>query len=667
MKLKGKLLVFTTAICIISILLISIVNYSISIKKLESEINDNFTLKAHDTAQEINRWIALQENTLGSVLNVILQNDNHESNHMKGVMTSITADNPGNTYYIGYSNRETYFPAGVKVAADYDGTTRPWYIGAMDTEDYFITEPYIDAITGDMVITISKQFRTKGGMKGVIATDISIKYLVDLVATADYGEGSYAFLLDDKGSVLTHLNDEFKPNKDGSFKKVDELLEGKMASLIGKPGLKLKDRGIKDFDGVNRLFFYGDVEESNWIVGVAITEDSVMGSIERVMLFTILAAIAVIVISIILVLYMANNITKPITESVKIAEDISNLNLHQGIEEKDLKRKDEMGQMYQSFDLIIQKLRAFMEDMDSSVKINYEINEQTLNKVHYLLGQAEDTSATTEELSAGMEETSATTISINESSQEIEKALSDFAEKVEEGANTSNEISIKADKLSHQFIGAKDKSMEIYSNARKEIEKAIVSSKEVEKINVLSNAILEISEQTSLLSLNAAIEAARAGESGRGFAVVADEIRKLAENSNSTVGEIQTVTESITKSVEELIKRISLVMDFLEKDVTKDYELMVDAVNQYSEDGAHLNNIISDLSATAEELSATVNEMSSAIKEISITVEESTIATTNIAEKNMNIVEGINDISRIIEKNKDISDKLEEIVSQVKF
>ncbi|CAK7062697.1 methyl-accepting chemotaxis protein [Tissierella carlieri] len=667
MKLKGKLLMFTTSICIISILLISIINYSVSIKKLEEEINENVILEAHHTAQEVDGWIALQKNTLGSILNLILYNDNHEADYMRGVVTKITADNPGNTYYITYSNKETYFPIGVSVSPDFDGTTRPWYTGAMETQDFYITEPYIDAITGDMVITVSKQFKTSSGMKGVMGTDISINYLVDFIASADYGNGSYAFLLDDKGNVLTHLNDEFKPNKDGSFKKIDELLEGKMADIIGKTGIKIKDRAIRDFDGVDRLFFYGDIEESNWTVGVAITQDSVMGSINRVILLTILAAISVIIISIILVLYMASTITKPIRESVEIAEDISNLNLSQEIEEKDLKRKDEMGQMYQSFNLIIQKLRAFMKDMDGSIRINHEVNEQTLEKVHYLLGQAEDTSATTEELSAGMEETSATTISINESSQEIERALSDFAQKVEEGANTSNEISVKADKLSHQFINAKDKSMEIYSNAREEIEKAIVSSKEVEKINVLSNAILQISEQTSLLSLNAAIEAARAGESGRGFAVVADEIRKLAENSNSTVGEIQTVTESITKSVGELIERISLVMDFLEKDVTKDYELMVDAVSQYREDGSHLNNIISDLSATAEELAATVNEISIAIKEVSITVEESTVATTNIAEKNMNIVEAINDISGIIEKNKDISDKLEEIVSQVKF
>jgi methyl-accepting chemotaxis protein len=364
---------------------------------------------------------------------------------------------------------------------------------------------------------------------------------------------------------------------------------------------------------------------------------------------------------------MSNTITRPILDAVKSAEDISNLNLVSTIGENKLKRKDEMGLMYKSFDNTILKLKAFMEDMDSSIHINHEVQENTFDRLQYLLGQAEDTSATTEELSAGMEETSATAISINESTEEIERAILDFAEKVEDGATTSGEISAKADKLSAQFIQAKDRSMNIYANTRKEIEDAIESSREVEKINILSNAILAISEETSLLSLNAAIEAARAGESGRGFAVVADEIRKLAENSNSTVGEIQNVTEGITKAVNQLIDRVSEVMDYLEKDVSSDYELMVDAVSQYKDDGSHLNDIISDLSATSEELSATVNEIAMSMKEISITVEESTMATTNIADKNMNIVEAINEINLIMEKNKEVSNKLEEIVSQVKL
>src|SRR5690606_29243895 len=329
---------------------------------------------------------------------------------------------------------------------------------------------------------------------------------------------------------------------------------------------------------------------------------------------------------------------------VNMAEEISNLNLNISIDEKNLDRKDEIGQAYNSFQLIIDKLKIFVNNMDSAVAINNKTYDETIDKLNNLVFHAEETSSTTEELSAGMEETTAVALSINESTVEIDKAISDFTEKVENASTTSSEISTKADNLRQQFISARDKSLGIYRDTKKEIENAIESSKEVEKINILSNAILQISEQTSLLSLNATIEAARAGEAGKGFAVVADEIRKLADNSNATAGEIQAVTESITNAVELLIDRVSLVMEFLEKDILSDYDLMVDAVNNYKEDGYYLNSIISDLSASSEELSATINQISNSINEISKTIEESSIATNSIADKNMDIVEIINNI-----------------------
>lgn len=266
-----------------------------------------------------------------------------------------------------------------------------------------------------------------------------------------------------------------------------------------------------------------------------------------------------------------------------------------------------------------------------------------------------------------MEETSATAMSINDSAGEIENAISDFAHRVEDAANTSSQISLKAESLNENFVEARNKSIDMNARVREEMESAIDASREVEKINILSNAILEISEQTSLLSLNAAIEAARAGESGRGFAVVAEEIRKLADHSNETVGEIQGVTVTITTAVDELIERVSQVMDYLEKDVSNDYDMMVDAATQYKGDGAYLNEIVAELSATSEELAATVNQITSSINQVSITVEDSTEATTDIAEKNIYIAETIDQIEKIMERNKEICVELEKLSSQVKL
>ena len=665
MRLKGKLIVFSALICIISVTSISVINYFLSVKKLEAEINSSGQVKTESIAKDIDKWMALQKDSLEEALQGLVYSNNYDHDFVHHYFVAKNEINPGNSYYVAFSDKEFIDSAIWTPDSDYDPTARPWYIGATKTDSVYVSEPYVDADTGKMLITISKLFKTVDSREGVIASDIKIDYMVNLISNIQLGEGGYAFLLDDHGSIISHKSDEFHPTEDNLINSSD-ILDGKLNSIM-ENSLDIRDRTIEDYDGEHRTFFFGDIIESDWKAGVAIPAHHTTGTVNSVIQYTIMATVMVLLISLFMSIYMGNSITKPIVDSVKIAEDISNLNLSKTIESDKLNRRDEIGQLYKSFQLIKEKLRAFMLDMDSSVAINQEIYNETMEKLQFLVSQAEDTSATTEELSAGMEETAASTLSINSSASEIDLALSDFAAKVDDGANTSSSISTKAESLSYQFIEAKNKSLDIYDRSKIEINNAIESSKEVSKINTLTNAILSISEQTSLLSLNASIEAARAGEAGRGFAVVAGEIGKLANNSNATVEEIQIVTTNITSAVSQLIDRVTNVMDFLENDVIKDYELMVDAVNNYKEDGHFLNNIITDLSATSEELAATVNEISTSIKEISTTVEESTKATTNIAEKNLGMVEAISNINEIMERNKDVSAKLEEIVSQVKL
>ena len=667
MKLRGKLLLFTTIICIVSVLLTSFINYSISIKRIENEVNQNVQLEATNISKEIDKWTGLQKNILNESLNSLMFNNNWDGEYLAEYMKSVRKNNPGNDYYVGFEDKSFYIGSGWVPDESFVPSQRGWYKGAHAKGDFFITEPYIDAVTGGMVVTIAKPLHDGNGREGAIGMDIGIDYLVNLISNADFGDGSYAFLIDDNGNIVTHLNEEFLPSVDGGYKLAGDILDGNLVSIMDGENLELKDRAIKDFDGVERFFFFGDVNESGWRVGVGVPVSDTMRNINSVIKYTLISTVGILLLSLVASLYMAHIVTKPVKDTAKIAENISNLDLLNDISEKDLKRKDEMGQTYKSFKMIIDKLKAFMQDLDESIHINKQVYINVIDELKFLITQSENTSAITEELSAGMEEVSASAISINQSALEIERGISEFTQRIDEGANTSKEISRKADGMSVQIISAKDKSMSIYNNAKEEIDKAIESSKEVEKINILSNAIRQISEQTSLLSLNAAIEAARAGESGRGFAVVADEIRKLADNSNETIGEIQTVTEGITKAVGQLVEKVTEVMNFLEVDVIKDYEMMVDAVRNYKDDGSYLNEVILNLHATSDELAASINEISKSMNDISITIEDSTSATTDIANKNTDIVETVNKINGIIEKNKSVSDKLEEIVSQVKF
>lgn len=665
MKLKSKIILSSVIICIISIVSIAIINYLVSIKKLELEVNTRAQLEATNIAKDANTWMALQKDSLDEVLQGLLFYDNYEYDFVHKYFVEKNKINPGNEYYVAFPDKSLIAGSGWIPDSSYDPTTRDWYIGAKSTNGFYISEPYLDADLGNMVITISKYFRSSNGREGVIASDITIDYIVNFISNVDLDEGGYAFLLDDKGNIITHINNDFNPTED-SLVNIDQILDGKLRDLMDNQ-LSIRERSISDYDKDTRIFFFADIEEANWKVGVALPSYVMMNTINSVNIYTFAATAIIIVIAIILSNNLAGTITKPIIDCIEVAEEISNLNLSISLDERNLIRKDEIGQAYKSYQLIIDKLKKFVNNMNSVISINNKTYLETIDKLSSLTYHAEETSSTTEELSAAMEETTAVVLSINDSTLEIDKAVSDFTEKVENASTTSSEISNKADKLRQQFIEARDKSLGIYQEAKKEIENAIKASKEVEKINILSNAILQISEQTSLLALNAAIEAARAGEAGRGFAVVAEEIRKLAENSNATVGQIQNVTENITNAVDLLIDKISLIIKFLESDIQADYDLMVTAVNNYKEDGNFLNNIISDLSATTEELSASINQISNSINELSKTIEESSTATNSIAGKNMNIVDIINSINSIMEGNKTACEKLEEVITQVKL
>ena len=136
-----------------------------------------------------------------------------------------------------------------------------------------------------------------------------------------------------------------------------------------------------------------------------------------------------------------------------------------------------------------------------------------------------------------------------------------------------------------------------------------------------------------LFRSNASIEAARAGEAGKGFAVVAGEIGTLAEQSRQTVIKIQNVTQEVTAAVENLSSNARKLLDFVVKDVTADYEGFLTIGEQYSQDGASVDELMSEFSTIAQELYGNMEGIKNSIGDISKAAEEGAEGTTEIAQR----------------------------------
>lgn len=456
---------------------------------------------------------------------------------------------------------------------------------------------------------------------------------------------SYAYLVSPDGTMLYHPTE----SKIGSPVE-NEVVTGLVAQI--KAGSVPEDACVSYlFKGTIKYAGYG-ITKTNCILVVTADESEALADISKITNIAVIVSIVLLLISLVGAYITTLFITAPIKQLTKIIKDTASFNFKRNpASQKLVKRGDETGEMARAVGEMRKNLRMMVDNIDEAsnrITGNVSLLQDVTNVVNVMCS---DNSATSEELAAGMQETAATAESIYANIGYMQTGAKDIIQLSENGDGLSVEVMERANNLKTKTVEAARRTQMTYESVKVRSDAAIEESKAVHKINELTEAIMAISSQTSLLALNASIEAARAGEAGRGFAVVATEIGNLADQTSKTVADINDIVNEVNSAVGNMAGCLEETGDFLEQTVLTDYKEFTEVSEQYSEDAMKFKESMNDVHISIENLADSISKISDALSGINATVGESTLGVTDIADKTTDMATRTSETNQLVEES----------------
>ena len=379
-----------------------------------------------------------------------------------------------------------------------------------------------------------------------------------------------------------------------------------------------------------------------------------------ILIFSILTAFLIF-------MFLKRHISEPINKVVKTLLFISKGDFTVEVDESIIKQKDEIGFISREIENMRNSVRTLASKVIEESKLIDDSAKTCFKTIEILKEKVNNITNDSQGVLGVMEETTSYTEEMNATANTVAETMRNIKDRSIDGMNVSKENNNRIEEANNKIIISKDNLDKVYSEMHNNLKDSINKSKNIGYIKKSIDMIGDICDQTNLLALNASIEAARAGEHGKGFAVVAKEVSDLAEESKNVTYKMQEVVDTALESVEKLVSDSERILNFLDFEVVKNYEMFLATGEQYTKESNDMVSMLEEFNTSTQKLYDSTNIMTKAIDDI-------TSATNATTEDVMNIVgdvEHINNNSETlygeINTTKQRVNKLIELVNHLKI